>query len=99
MAAETFASGADRARAIPTSSSRQRMHAIALMCAATIFFAGLDTSAKSLSGALPAVEIVWARYVASAVVGIVAVRPFAHPAVFRSSRPALQIVRSLLLLG
>ena len=51
------------------------MRAIALMCAATVFFAALDTSAKSLSGLLPAVEIVWARYVASAIVGIVAVRP------------------------
>jgi drug/metabolite transporter (DMT)-like permease len=94
MAAEALDSSADPIRAIPSSALRQRMRAIALMCAATIFFAALDTSAKSLSGVLPAIEIIWARYVASAIVGIVAV-----PAVFRSSRPALQIVRSLLLLG
>ncbi len=88
-----------RLRAIPSSASRQRLRAIALMCAATIFFAALDTSAKSLSGVLPAVEIVWARYVAAAIVGIIAVRPLAHPAVFRSNRPVLQIIRSLLLLA
>jgi drug/metabolite transporter (DMT)-like permease len=99
MAAEVLDSSADPLRAIPSSALRQRMRAIALMCAATIFFAALDTSAKSLSGVLPAIEIVWARYVAAAIVGIVAVRPFTHPAVFRSSRPLLQIVRSLLLLG
>src|SRR5580692_6897225 len=88
-----------RGRANASSDHGQRMRAIALMCAATIFFAGLDTSAKSLSGLLPAVEIVWARYIASAIVGIVAVRPLAHPTVFRSKRPLLQILRSLLLFG
>ena len=99
MAAEVLDSSADPLRAIPSSALRQRMRAIALMCAATIFFAALDTSAKSLSGVLPAIEIIWARYVASAIIGLIAVRPFAHPAVFRSSRPILQVVRSLLLLG
>jgi drug/metabolite transporter (DMT)-like permease len=99
MAAEALGSSADPIHVIHSAALRRRMRAIALMCASTIFFAALDTSAKSLSGALPAVEIVWARYVAAAIVGIVAVRPFTHPAVFRSRRPILQIVRSLLLLG
>jgi drug/metabolite transporter (DMT)-like permease len=99
MATEVFDSGADRKRAIHPVDLRQRIGAIALMCATTVFFAALDTSAKSLSGALPAIEIVWARYMASAIVGIVAVRPFTHPAVLRSSRPGLQIIRSLLLLA
>ena len=35
----------------------------------------------------------------SAIVGVVAVRPLTHPGVFRSRRPVLQIIRSLLLLG
>jgi drug/metabolite transporter (DMT)-like permease len=99
MAAESLGSHDDHARAVSNAALRQRMSAIALMCAATIFFACLDTSAKSLSGILPAVEIVWARYVAAAIVGLVAVRPISHPEVFRSSRPLLQIVRSLLLLA
>ena len=79
---------------------RQRMRAIALMCAATIFFAALDTSAKSLSGALPAIEIVWARYVA---VGDRRHRRGSPLQRIRASsarsRPVLQIVRSLLLLA
>src|ERR1700722_13862443 len=99
MAAEALGSSADPIRAIPSYALRPRMRAIALMCAATIFFAALDSSAKSLSGVLPAIEIIWARYVAAAIIGLIAVRPFAHPTVFRSSRPTLQIVRSLLLLG
>jgi drug/metabolite transporter (DMT)-like permease len=102
MAIEVLESGGralSRPRAFAPVDNSQRMRAIALMCAATIFFAALDTSAKSLSGALPAVEIVWARYLASAIVGILAVRPIKHPAVFRSKRPILQIVRSLALLA
>jgi drug/metabolite transporter (DMT)-like permease len=94
------AAGRVRVRApIRAADQGQRVRAIALMCLATVFFAALDTSAKSLSGALPAVEIVWARYVASAIVGIIAARPFRRPEIFRSRRPVLQIVRSLLLLA
>jgi len=106
MAAEILDSAAGqpspgiRAQApVSAADQRRRMRAIALMCAATICFAGLDTSAKSLSGVLPAIEIVWARYVAAAIVGLVAVRPFLHPEVLRSKRPLLQILRSLLLLA
>jgi drug/metabolite transporter (DMT)-like permease len=98
MAADTLA-GAERRRAAPAADLNLRIRAIALMCAATVFFAALDTSAKSLSGVLPAFEIVWARYVASAIVGVVAVRPLSHPGVLRARRPVLQIVRSLLLLA
>jgi drug/metabolite transporter (DMT)-like permease len=99
MSTEILNSGVDRSRAAHSTDLRRRIRAIALMCAATVFFAALDTSAKSLSGVLPAIEIVWARYVAAAIVGILAVRPLSHPAVFRSKRPVLQIVRSLLLLA
>ena len=99
MATDRLESGADRRRAIQSAELSHRIGAIALMCAATIFFAALDTSAKSLSGALPALEIVWARYLAAAIVGVIAVRPFSHPGVLRSKRPVLQIVRSVLLLA
>ncbi|MGD0723050.1 MAG: DMT family transporter [Roseiarcus sp.] len=99
MATEARGAGADRARTIDSAELRRRVRGIALMCAATVFFAALDTSAKSLSGVLPAIEIVWARYVAAAIFGIVAVRPFSRPGVLRSKRPWLQIARSLLLLA
>ena len=91
--------GAGRRATMRASDDGRRLRAIALMCAATIFFAALDTSAKSLSGVMPAVEIVWARYVAAAIFSVIAVRPLTHPGVFRSKRPLLQIVRSLCLLA
>ena len=82
MSAEILCSDADEPadplpRRAPFASflQGQRIRAIALMCAAAIFFAALDTSAKSLSLSLPAIEIVWARYIGSAIVGILAVRP------------------------
>jgi len=96
MTGEAVAGRGGRIRA---AAGGRRLQAIALMCAATVFFAALDTSAKSLSGILPAVEIVWARYVAAAVFGVLAVRPLRNPGVLRSNRPMLQIVRSLLLLA
>jgi drug/metabolite transporter (DMT)-like permease len=77
----------------------ERIRAIALMCAATIFFAALDTSAKSLSLTLPAIEIIWARYVASALIGLAVAQPLRRRAVFRSRRPGLQLIRSALLLA
>jgi drug/metabolite transporter (DMT)-like permease len=76
-----------------------RLAAIALMCAATVCFAGLDTSAKWLGVRLPAVEVVWARYVGAAALSLLAARPFSRPGVLRASRPWLQILRSSLLLG
>jgi drug/metabolite transporter (DMT)-like permease len=76
-----------------------RFAAIALMCAAMVCFAALDTSAKWLSATLPTVEVVWARYVGAAMLGLVAARPLSRPGVLRARRPWLQIMRSALLLG
>jgi drug/metabolite transporter (DMT)-like permease len=99
MAAESLEADAGRLRAIHNAELGHRIRAIALMCAATVFFAALDTSAKSLSGVLPAIEIVWARYVAAAIFGFLVVRPGSHPGVLRSTRPMLQTIRSALLLA
>lgn len=82
-----------------SADQRRRRRAIAMMCAATLCFAGLDTSAKLLSGSLPSLEIVWARYIMAAIFGLIAVRPLSRPAVLRSRRPLLQICRSMLLLA
>ncbi len=77
-----------------------RFAAIALICAATVCFAALDASTKWLGArGLPAVEVVWARYVGAAALGLFAARPFSRPGVLRARRPWLQIVRSFLLLG
>ena len=74
-----------------------RILAIALMCATMICFTGQDTCAKGLSASLPIAQIVWARYVGAAVIALAASRPLSRPAMLRSKRPWLQLVRSVLL--
>ncbi len=81
------------------SASRKRIIAIAMMCGAMICFTCLDTSAKWLGRELPALEVVWARYMAAAFFALFATRAFSRPRVLVSQRPVLQGVRSALLLG
>jgi drug/metabolite transporter (DMT)-like permease len=76
-----------------------RILAITLMCGAMLCFTGLDTSSKWLGPRLPALQIVWARYLSATVIALAVARPWTHPAVLRSKRPGLQALRSLLLLG
>jgi drug/metabolite transporter (DMT)-like permease len=78
---------------------RMRILAIALMCATMLCFTGLDTSSKWLGLRLPTAQIVWARYTSATLIALLATRPWSHPGVFRSRRPGLQALRSLLLLG
>ncbi len=68
---------------------RMRVLAIGLMCGAMVCFTGLDTCAKWLSFGLPAVQIVWARYVAAALIALAASRPLSRPTALRSKRPWL----------
>jgi drug/metabolite transporter (DMT)-like permease len=67
------------------------------MIAALAFLPAMDAIAKLLSGHLPIVEIVWARYLFYAL----AVIPLAYwrhgRAVVRPARPALQLLRATLL--
>ncbi len=74
-----------------------RVLAILLMCATMICFTGQDTCAKWLIASLPVAQIVWARYVGAAVIAIIASRPLSRPAMLRSRRPRLQLLRSVLL--
>jgi drug/metabolite transporter (DMT)-like permease len=78
---------------------RMRVLAVGLMCGAMVCFTGLDTCAKWLGFTLPALQIVWARYVAAALIALAASRPFSRPSALRSRRPGLQTLRSALLLG
>ncbi len=82
------------------AAREMRFAAIGLMCAAAVCFAGLDASTKWLGAqGLPAVEVVWARYVGAAALSLFAARPFSRPGVLRARRPWAQIARSFLLLG
>ena len=76
-----------------------RRLAIALMCGAMLCFTGLDTSSKWLGPRLPALQIVWARYLSATLIVLLVARPWAHRAVLISKRPGPQALRSLLLLG
>ena len=78
---------------------RMRVLAVGLMCGAMLCFTGLDTCAKWLGFTLPAVQIVWARYVAAALLALAASRPLSRPWALRSRKPWLQTLRSTLLLG
>jgi drug/metabolite transporter (DMT)-like permease len=90
-AAALSAGGGEAAR-------RLRLIAVGLMCAAAVFFSGIDSSAKWLSVHLPASEIIWARYVGAAVFSLFAARPLSRPRVLLSRAPGVQIMRSVLLL-
>lgn len=76
-----------------------RVLAVGLMCGAMLCFTGIDTCAKWLGSALPAVQIIWARYVAAAAIALAASRPLSRPSALRSRKPWLQTLRSILLLG
>jgi drug/metabolite transporter (DMT)-like permease len=76
---------------------RMRVLAIALMCGTMVCFTGQDTCAKWLSASLPIAQIVWARYVGASLIALIAARPLSRPAILRSRRPRLQLLRSALL--
>ena len=69
------------------------------MCGAMVCFTGLDTCAKWLGSTLPAAQIVWARYLAAALIALAATRPLSTTSALRSNSPWLQALRSGLLLG
>src|SRR5271170_7695337 len=91
-----------RSRAVIAADANdqgRRAVAIAMMCLTMVCFTGHDTSAKWLASSLPTIEIVWARYVAAALVGLIVARPLRRPTLLHSRRPLLQGLRSLMLLG
>jgi drug/metabolite transporter (DMT)-like permease len=85
-----------RARAGPA----ERTVAIALMCGVGAFFTSLDAVVKTLgqAGVDPLLTIFMRYAVGVGLVSIV-INPVTSPGVLRTRRPALQILRSLLLFG
>jgi len=80
--------------------NRQRLVGIALMCCAPVFFAGLDASGKILAreGVDPLLST-FMRYAVNVALVTAFLNPVTRPGVARTSRPGLQVVRSLLLFG
>ncbi len=75
-----------------------RLIGIALMCGATVFFTGIDTSAKYLNLHMDTVQVVWARYLGAFLVSFLFINPLTEPGLMNTKRPWLQTVRSVLLL-
>ena len=76
-----------------------RLTGIALMCAAVACFAMLDTTANYLNLYINPLQIVWARYTGAFLFPFIVSNPWTTPGLMRTTRPALQIGRSMLLLG
>src|SRR5712691_4811883 len=76
-----------------------RLTGIALMCGAVACFALLDTTAKYLNLYMSTLQVVWARYTGAFLFPFIVSNPWTRPGLTRTARPALQIGRSVLLLG
>src|SRR3954463_14930109 len=76
---------------------RSRLIGIGLMCAALICFSGLDATAKWLNRSMDPLLTVWWRYMASVVLVSFVINPLTRPRVLRTTRPGVQIIRSVLL--
>lgn len=81
---------------LPTGR-RARLTGIGLICLAVACFSLLDTGAKYLTGHLPIMEIVWARYAFHVLCTLGFINPLREPGVWTSRRPMLQVMRGLLL--
>ncbi len=77
---------------------RQRLTGIGLMCVTMICFACLDSTAKYLNDYMDTLEVVWARYAGGLLLALILSNPIVRPAIVKTTRPWLQIGRSLLLL-
>jgi drug/metabolite transporter (DMT)-like permease len=77
----------------------QRLTGIALMCGAVTCFAFLDTTAKYLNLYMSTLMVVWARYTGAFLFPFIVSNPWTRPGLTRTTRPVLQVARSMLLLG
>jgi drug/metabolite transporter (DMT)-like permease len=78
---------------------RQRLIGIALMCATVAVFACLDTTAKYLGMQMDPLQVAWARYTSAFVLTLFISNPVTHPALIKTKRPLLQIIRGILLVA
>ena len=78
---------------------RQRLVGIALMCGAVALFACLDAMAKYLGGHLDTLLVTAMRYISAFLLALIFSNPFTRPGMLKTTRPGLQIVRGLMMLG
>jgi drug/metabolite transporter (DMT)-like permease len=86
------------ARTAPARADRP-FRGIALILASTVFLGISDVTAKYLSATLPSIEIAWLRFLVFALIMVPAMLPGSPLYALRSSRPGLQLMRGVALLG
>ena len=74
---------------------------IVLMCLAISMFAVLDTTAKYLSTILlfPVMQVIWLRFAGHIILSLFLLAPLTPQELMRSSKPGLQILRSVFMAG
>lgn len=83
----------------PGGAGGGRLYGVALICLAVAFFACLDTTAKYLAQTLPPLQVVWLRYVTHFLIVLMIWNPIGRPALYRTKRLWLQIIRAALMFG
>ncbi|MFL5191441.1 MAG: DMT family transporter [Microvirga sp.] len=83
----------------PPSTPASPLRGILFLIASTVVFSLADVITKQLASTLPPPEVAWMRYVtfAAFIIPVVLIR--GGPALFRSQRPSLQVVRGLGMVG
>lgn len=72
---------------------------VGLIMAAVLMFSSMDTLAKYLLRSYPLAPLVWARYFVHMLIMLLLLGPRMRFDLVRTSRPRLQVVRGLLLVG
>jgi drug/metabolite transporter (DMT)-like permease len=83
----------------PEAERRARLTGILLMMGAVATFSCIDASSKFLNAHMAVVQVVWARYTFAFLLTLIVSNPITRPGLMHTTRPALQIGRSLLLVA
>lgn len=75
----------------------QRITGILLMMGAVATFSCIDACSKFLNAHMSVAQVVWARYTFAFLLTLIVSNPITRPGLAHTTRPALQIGRSLLL--
>lgn len=81
------------------SAPQNIMRGIFLMLCAVFFFATMDATAKWLAAKYPVPMLVWARYLVHCLLMLIFLLPSHGRRLWYTTKPRLQIMRALMLLG
>ncbi|MEO8856783.1 MAG: DMT family transporter [Burkholderiaceae bacterium] len=78
-------------------TARNRRIGIAMVCATTVCFTALDTTAKWLVVGLPVFQVVWLRFLTHSLLGLAVLAPRYGKRLFQVNQPRLQLLRAAML--